>query len=426
MYFDINSIVEGEYYPGSFILGIDKRFFDGMKYSDFTNEEMATLAHEYIHYLQDISTSNGLLLFQHRAKLLQLNIALSQKETKVILPFDLEYCGVQNAYAQSQLLAFFEGGSLDKKIHHIDKIVVEEEELINEILENESDYKGRKKAQVNIYYDNRDIPTMLGSRYIIESMAYLIERHCFGAAERENEFPYNACEMVCREIYAKLLEHPECLVLLCELSLMSEDCGGYFYQLLVHLKATDIDFSDVNDLKQYLSNTMDKHILMMETAKKALPEHIDFMFPQKVPYMLPINLYVSTIFDAGFSWRRGNKYFISDIFNVKNPVEQLKYWISIFPTPMFIDNLSREFYGEFDSLSMMPVPLSILDYFKNPSKGCPLIDYCKYSGLGNVNKEQCLHRPWEQCQKKELCPLALYFTAFMLDKKQFIVENRVQ
>lgn len=60
MLFDINSIVEGRYYPGTFILGIDKSFYEGMRYDSFSRAEMATLTHEYIHYLQDISTLQGL------------------------------------------------------------------------------------------------------------------------------------------------------------------------------------------------------------------------------------------------------------------------------------------------------------------------------------------------------------------------------
>lgn len=34
--FDLHGIIEGEYYPGTFLIGISKKFFNGMKYSDFT------------------------------------------------------------------------------------------------------------------------------------------------------------------------------------------------------------------------------------------------------------------------------------------------------------------------------------------------------------------------------------------------------
>ena len=128
--FDFGKIVEGVYYPGTFLIGISKKFFDGMKYSDFTQDEMATFVHEYIHFLQDISTVAGGMNYNHKAKLLQLHFSMFQKNAVVNLPVDLENCGVDNAYAQTELLSFYEGDALEKKIHHINKVTCEKEELM--------------------------------------------------------------------------------------------------------------------------------------------------------------------------------------------------------------------------------------------------------------------------------------------------------
>ena len=45
--FDLGNILEGKYYSGTFLVGISKEFFSGMKYSDFSEEKMATFVHEY-------------------------------------------------------------------------------------------------------------------------------------------------------------------------------------------------------------------------------------------------------------------------------------------------------------------------------------------------------------------------------------------
>ncbi len=137
MLFDIGKIVEGKYYPGTFLVGLSKEFFDGMKYCDFTDAEMATFVHEYIHFLQDISTVVGAMNYNHKAKLLQLHFSLFQNNSVVKLPVDLENCGVENAYAQTELLSFYEGGALEKKIHHINKVTCEKEELMMEILQSD-------------------------------------------------------------------------------------------------------------------------------------------------------------------------------------------------------------------------------------------------------------------------------------------------
>lgn len=423
MLFDINSIVEGRYYPGTFILGIDKEFYEGMEYSSFSSEEMATFAHEYIHYLQDISTLQGAMLFQHRAKLFQLHIATAQNESNVCIPIVLENCGIPNAYAQTELLSFYEGGKLEKKIHHINRIKIENEELLDEILKTQSDYRGESIPQVSIYYNDELYPTILGYNYIFESMAYLIERYCFGAEERINEFPYNACEMVCKQIYPELLNHPEFLVAICELALMHEHSGIQFYFILKHLNDSMIDFSNINELKYYLDNTMSEYIKKQKTINQALIENIDFMYPFHVPDIKLANIYIKTMFEAGYRWREQNHFFITDIFMEKNPVNEIKRWMNLFPMPMFLDGISREFYGAFESLSIIPVPLSILEYFSNPKEGCPLMEYCKYSGIANVDINICKNKPWEHCKKSELCPLALYFIVYRLDKKKFNIIN---
>ena len=87
--FDFGKIVEGVYYPGTFLIGISKKISDGMIYSDFTLEEMATFVHEYIHLLHDISTVAGGMNYNHKAKLLQLHFSLFQKNAVLNLPVDL-------------------------------------------------------------------------------------------------------------------------------------------------------------------------------------------------------------------------------------------------------------------------------------------------------------------------------------------------
>ena len=423
MLFDINSIVEGRYYPGTFILGIDKSFYEGMRYDSFSRAEMATLTHEYIHYLQDISTLQGLQLFEYRAKLFQLNIAIVQSEQSVHIPIDLENCGIPNAYAQKELLSFFEGGRLEKKIHHINKIQIEKEELLDEILEINSDYKGESISQVSIYYNDEKYPTILGYHYIVESMAYLVERYCFDAEERTREFPYNVCEMVCEIVCPELLSHPECLVAICELSLMHEHSGMHFYLTLKHLKDTRIDFTNIDVLKHYLDYTMIAFAKNQENAHKRIETIIDFMYPPHEPSLKIPNMYVKAMFEAGCKWRKKNHFFITDIFLEQDPVDKIKMWIELFPVPMFVDGINKEIYGAFDSLSMVPVPLSILDYFGNPKNGCPLIEYCKYSGISNVNIHTCKNEPWKHCEKRKKCPLALYFMIYGLDEKKFDIIN---
>ena len=416
--FDFGKIVEGVYYPGTFLIGISKKFFDGMKYSDFTQDEMATFVHEYIHFLQDISTVAGGMNYNHKAKLLQLHFSMFQKNAVVNLPVDLENCGVDNAYAQTELLSFYEGDALEKKIHHINKVTCEKEELMTEILRSESStYPGDDIYQICIYYNDSDMPTVFGSHYVKESMAYLIERYLFGAEERKKEFPYNACEMVCEYLYPELLSTPEIIVAICELSLMHYHSGFEFFMLVSHLAKEGIHFKNLEEFYDYFDAAAKAFLENHKVLLDEIDDNVNVMYPKGFPYMFVPNEYVKAYFEAGYSMRRHNHFFISALFREKMPVERIISWVDTFPLPMFLDDIKHELYGAIDNLSMMPVPLAILQFFMTPSKGCPLLEYCRYSRIDVAEEAICTAKPWEQCNKDVQCPMAIYLTGFDIGKK---------
>lgn len=424
--FDLGKIIEGEYYPGTFLIGISKEFFDGMKYSDFSEEEMATFVHEYIHFLQDISTVAGGMNYNHKAKLLQLHFSLFQKNPDVNLPIDLEKCGVDNAYEQTELLIFYEGSMLEKRIHHINKVTVEKEELMTEILKsNSSSDLMNDIQQICIYFNDSDTPTVFGSHYVMESMAYLIERNLFGAEERIKEFPYNACEMVCEYLYPELLTKPEIIIALCELSLMHYHSGFEFYGLVRYLAEKKIFFNELSELYEYFSATAKMFLENHKNLVNEIIDNVNVMYPRDFPYMLVSNEYVKAYFKAGFNMRQHDVFFISALFEEKTPVEKIINWVDLFPVPIFVDNIKHNYFGAIEYLSMIPVPVAILQFFKNPSKGCPLLEYCKYSRIGVVEEAICKDRPWEQCNKEVKCPMAIYLIGFDIAKKKFIVNTKL-
>lgn len=426
MRFSINKIIEGEYYPGYFIMGIQKKFFDGVSWDTFTKGELATFVHEYVHYLQDISMTTGITQFLHQAKIFQMYMALFQKVDNIKIPINLEKDGTMNAYAQTELLNFYEGGNFqNKKFHHFDCIKLENEELIEGILDENSDYSGDKKIQqVSIYYDDLENPTVLGSIYICESMSYLIEKICFGAEVRNNEWPYNVCEMVCNSIYQDLLKKPELIVVICEYALMHEDCGLAFYQAINLLSKYDIDTINIQDVMQLLEKWMIQGINKYNLTYEELDVSINYLYLSDIPQTKIANMYVKKLFEAGHNYRNGKHFFISEILLSDEPCNVIKYWVNLFFFPLLIDQASHEFLGSFKGLEIIPVPLAIKDYYASPSKGCPLMGYCKYSENNNLDNNICKNTPWKQCERKEKCPFAFYLSVYGLDNKTFIVDNK--
>ena len=77
---------------------------------------------------------------------------------------------MKNAPEKELLLDFYEGDASHFRLHHINRIVIEVDEVVTEIVSDESDLE-TELYSVNIYYDDKDIPYVFGNECVIESMA---------------------------------------------------------------------------------------------------------------------------------------------------------------------------------------------------------------------------------------------------------------
>ncbi|NBI72631.1 hypothetical protein D3Z50_16525 [Clostridiaceae bacterium] len=127
---------------------------------------------------------------------------------------------------EMELRSFYLGDSEHKKIHHINEIRVENDEIMESIITSEN------LELVNIYYDDKKTPYTFGATCIEESMAYLIESEKFLGICRTNELPHNSCELICKSLCPKLVERKDIIVALAEISLMHFNCGVMFVELL--------------------------------------------------------------------------------------------------------------------------------------------------------------------------------------------------
>lgn len=225
--FNLSEIELGAYYPGVHIIQLEKLFYENMQYNDFSNGDWQTFIHEYVHFLQDISSGRGYLYFQHKAQLMNLCFYVLQtnKNEDIQLPLLLEKTGVRDASEKNTLLQFYEGYSYFKKFHHINKFSYEKDFITSEIVFPENNVE---LYSFNFYVDDNSNPYVFGNLCVAESMVYLIERCLFGAEERKNELPYNSCELVCDLKCPELLEHKDKIVKICEVSLMSDNCARCF------------------------------------------------------------------------------------------------------------------------------------------------------------------------------------------------------
>lgn len=416
--FDIREIEEGAYYPGVFIIKLKKILKENIQYDDFDDEDWRTLMHEYIHFLQDISTTTGYMYFLHKSQLLNAVMYYINNKSSgdIILPIRLGETGIENIEEKDNLLNFYNGDYEHIKIHHVNCIKYELDDISTEIICGDS--MNDKLESVNIYYDDKATPYVFGRDCIVESMAYLVERHLWEGEERINELPYNACEIICRSNCPELLNSPKKILMLAEVAIMHENPGMVFWEAILYCsKEKMFDKSD-DYFRDFCLSNIDTVQQKYDELFHAATNGIDVLFPKVFPYTTMTNEKLKMFLECGHNLRMNQKLFISDFFDKSNLKDYMKWMISITGAPMLIDG-NEDYFGE-EETQNIPVADAVLDVLIGDSdSGCGLQLYCKRSGMLCYDKNKCTNAPWKQSKSNATCPLAMYFMGYNIECKKY-------
>jgi hypothetical protein len=344
--------------------------------------------------------------------------AIKNIESSVIeLPIHAEDTGIPYALESETLLDFYFGDYQYHHYHHINDIKVEYDKTATELVMPEINMD-KGLYSVNIYFDDKSLPYVFGDECVIESMAYLIEHHMFGAETREKEFPYNTCETICQEICRDLLTNPKRIVMLAEVSLMHENSGLLFYRLVELCEKYHLaDLTD-DSFREFCINSINETIDGFSLIYQEAVQGIDILFPVSFPYTYVANEQIKCFLKCGYNYRMSNQLFISDVFDSEDCTEYFKRLISLFDLPMIIDG-NNDFYGKPETQNI-PVADAVLSILTDRSKkGCKLKMLCRESHISSYDPIMCSKAPWENCKCKDMCPVAVYFVGYGVDSKKY-------
>lgn len=412
----------GAYMPGFFCMDLNMKFGDGFDLNILNDKDKATLFHEYIHYLQEISTTSGVCNFNHVVNMIQLYInRVYENENNIVeIPIDIQKSGVENAYQKYELMALHLGDEQHKKIHHVDKVCVEKESIYNEMFDIKDDSE-EAVSIVNIYYDNKENPYMFGRTCISESMAYLIERSIYSSEERKNEFPYNSCELLCQTLYPEISQSYSIIVAICDMSLMDRDSGRFFYEVIMHMKKEKYIPKSVDDVYKYLEGKMENLLSYYEEEYSLVKERIDFLYPKNIEVLSSVNKWMKDKLDLAYHYRVKKQGFIANIMEVDSKEKACIYFaclMNTFSLPLIKDNNDFVYNIEEDINLFLLLGVVALSDILTKTNGfvCSIYPICKANKEKNLC-EACTKYPWKLVDNDELCPLAIYWYRFKLSGK---------
>lgn len=196
-------------------------------------EHLGSFIHEYIHYLQQITTPFGLSFCHHFIKKYILYRDHINRHDPVELPLrlDADYSFVD--YAENLLGA--RNGTVNYSKGRVDRVIVESRNI---------DEAKKSRTAVNIGVVDDELGRTyengfdFGYTCVIESMAHLIQSLVNpDVLELNLPIKYRAAQMICREYCPEIAEDIKMLISLCYTALYFDNPGAAFFTMIDYANA---------------------------------------------------------------------------------------------------------------------------------------------------------------------------------------------
>lgn len=402
----------GRYMPAFFEMYLNTK--NPIDIHTFDRGQWSTFLHEYIHFLQDITTLYGLHTIYAVGEFIKSYVhQVKQMPIGAYIPID--FSQDNQDYIQSQM---------DVQAATIGEISPYKR------FKDSFHLRGIQKARVpitanstvshveQILLDTDQGLLHFGAREIMESMAYTIQHACYAESVDLCEFPYKAAYKVAAYYDAEFANDPRKIVALCELSLMASNPGEVFecamrtiqsgtwkinraedlYGCLGCMQFSNGDLEGTctaNEMYRTISHYAYHHIIDYYKGEPRYQQIIDWL--QRVQRFTDehrkqtLSIFLS-IMDGGEAYQN----------------EPLRRVVSYLGGPLMKND--EEEYFQFDNMPDMSALTAVktiyYDVFLSQKKACGLYKWCKQNP-NNVD-EDCINAPWNRSLKAEtMCPFSM-------------------
>lgn len=410
----------GFYDPSTFYMhvDIDNQGKQVLDINGLTLTDRSTFFHEFIHFLQDISTFAGLNNNLVRSDFLSYAAHEIYNNLTISLPIPPPATG--NVAINLEFNDVIRG---DYDITDDNSIIVG----IN---------SGTKILTVPGAPNNGDVPVALltlqdtmgrqfeynfGYAAIMESMAFLMEQFVYaGHYAPSPEYPYNVATKIVESKSSLFSGKPLSLIALCDISLMSNYPGCCFLEFLDELDKRGIDNPhDIYDWfyanhSQFISGFYTNQKCLISVVENAL--HGYFIADPRNTEYIKINDWIQITLTRARNVRSNSPYYFID--NIALGEAGMNQMYEDFGTPL-ISDMRHNFYLYNKNIADVPLGhfLSIEQLFNllaDKQIECrPSCFLCASSGI-NVDR-RCCTNPWSRWTDAKLCPFAFMWKSKKLN-----------
>lgn len=393
---------------------------------ELTDATFALYFHEYIHFIQDISTIYGLMNISTITYYIHESAhGITKLEKKEFLvPISLLDIKTGYGYSNFLLKPFYIGSPINPKHKKIDILNYKKEQVGWGA--NPYDVLDIIKVEVRDLEKDELFHFQLGGNHITEGMAYLCEHYVyFEILNQQNQhlpaddYPYLVVHKLVELIYPELIKKPLLVIAACDACLMTYHPGLSFIRLLENLKQTQF-LNRTDELKQ-LYIEADKLLKGTHVGFETILEQVKSQIKQnfRANYFDGNNDWIEILFDRIKVFRNEIPEFVTDFLQFGDLKKNHFFGMfhKLFGSPLVINgehegtiSLPNNFNPDNFHPGLFWAINQMLRVFsdQNPIP-CELKAYCIKSQQINdkiIVDERCDKSPWSRCNDKNLCPFA--------------------
>ena len=404
-----------------------------------SHSDFSVFIHEYIHFLQAITTFYGLnhihITVEYFKKVLNI-IYPTDNQFKVPNPPDI--FPQDNVYFNWRIFKLTQGDDADS-ISNV-KIIKAIDPIEDEIDDKCVVQKIRNVMLTVEDFNGEENPYIFGAVCIMESMAYMLEQYLSPkGVQKSPDLPYNSAMLVAQAIHPDFAKDQLNILALCDLSLQSSNPGNFFVETLVEWKNTNKIPKNPDELYEYFYNL--EWGVAGKKEKQALIDSLQEMVKlsedQLYEYFKPddddphgvwsqrmniLRQWINAILNSAMNWRANHKTFVLDMARggTGKTNKVFKEIFDDFGIPFCTNKSGHAFIFHKIAkphrldLDYFAAISQIFDTLQGRFKQCELFELCKLSG--KPFDDALCKIPWLMYQTTtNSCPYAIIWRHWKLD-----------
>jgi len=410
----------GEYIPAFFEMYLK---IDGeIDLNKLSERDFSLFFHEYIHFLQDITTTYGLnTCFAYGEYVQSVVNDIYEKNQQV---FEVPYVCENNKenIRLNEQIQKITLGDWDSHIKSLNNVKVSLEEYDLDFCNN----LNLSSITTVCVQANEDDFISFGASAIKESIAYIMERYCCKDYEKSDEFPYSAAEKVAQAIFPEFGRRILNVLALSDCSLMFSNPGQVFVDMLNQFRHKQYNPDKACDIYSQLKRAKVNEGIGLFDFFENLANEVQrklksyFVVPEHPELHKAYHEWVDTVIGTALKLRKQRPSYLLDIIST-SPASSSELFMKIvnqLGTPM-IKNKQKDYfaikpYGQSGwSVEILKSVHQIYKILHDGDFQCSLYPWClqtyhlRPEEKLNPTEGKCLKMPWVRASEEELCPLGL-------------------